>query len=163
MKQSTIENHTHDSPDHNSTHLQAWSLGWGISRWSIWNVLLLFRPPQLKAVAIIPKTQELVDPDDNFEPAMFRPNGLFFQTPLNHYLRLRHAGGKEDFFLNVGMLLNEFMISRKAGYRALKELLDHAKKELAKIDSTEAGTSLVQEEGSGDGGRDTSLPGGVDN
>lgn len=126
-------------------------------------MLLLFRPPLLKAVAIIPKREGLVEPDEQFEPAMFRPSGMFYQTPLNHYLRLRHRGGKEDFFVNVGILMNEFLVSRKAGFRALKEILVHAKKELAKIDTSEDGTSLIQETGPGDTGRDSSVPSGVDN
>lgn len=138
MKASTVINHTNPKPEYNCTHLEAWILGYFITRWNWRNVLLLFRPPVLESISIVAVDKDLIDPDDVFPPTVFQPNGSFFDTPLNHYVRLSLAGHDNTFLLNAGFLLNQFKIGSHHGFQVLKGLLKHAKKELsAPIDPTE--------------------------
>lgn len=149
MFQKTIQNHTHDDIRYNCTHLQAWTLGWLISRYSWYNLLYWFQPPVLDSVAIIPKRKDLVDPQDQFTPDMFRHGALFEQVPLNHYLRLHKRGTneREGFFINAGFLLQSFLLGPKYGYATLKELIRLAEKELSlsNTNSSEEGTDVIQE------------------
>lgn len=150
MLGSTIENHTHNDTLYNCTHAQAWAIGWVISRWSIWNVLQLFRPPVLASVAIVPKNKDLVDPTDTFELSMFHKGGTFENTPLNHYLRLQRRGSKHYFFVNAGFLLNQFILGPRNGFSILKELINLAEKELATYDNaSEESFDIIQEAGGG--------------
>lgn len=147
MKATTIENHTNPKPAYNCTHLQAWLLGYAVTSWGWHNLLHWFRPPVLESVAIVPQNKDLVDPDDIFEPYMFQPKGTFFDVPLNNYLRLSLRGYDGTFLINAGFLLNQFMISRRNGFTALKDLLQHAKEELiAPFDSTKDSDPGIQEE-----------------
>lgn len=150
MKSSTIDNHTHSTPMYNCTHAQAWVLGWAITRWNWRNVVGLFRPPVLDSVAIIPRNKDLVDPEDRFEPEMFRANGTFVDTPLNHYLRLHRRGTDYDFFVNAGFLLNQFLLGPKNGYATLKEMIKLAEEDYANGGAPEDGFGLVQETGLSD-------------
>jgi len=128
--------------------LEAWLLAYTVSRWSIYNVLYWFKPPVLKAVAVIPTDMDTIDPEDRFDADMFKPNGLFFSTPLNHYIRFQLRGNADgDFFVNAGSLIEDFVASRAGGYRVLKGLMKRAQKELSKPDPTEGCTCDVQEEG----------------
>lgn len=163
MKQSTLENHTNASPGHNCTHAEAWAVAWAIKQWSIWNVVYWFQPPMVHSVSIIPERLDLVDPEDRFEASMFQPSGTFYTTSLNHYIRLRINGGKEEFWANAGILLEEFRISHRRGYRMLKEFIIRAKEEFAQIGTTEGGTSQLQETSASLPGRDSSVSGGVNN
>jgi hypothetical protein len=106
---------------------------------------------------------DLVDPEDAFDQSMFRKGGFLADTRLNHYIRLLTDDGRYEFWVNAGVLYNEFMISRRRGFRALKELITCAKEELSKIIAAESSLSNVQEESVGDRGRDPSVPSGVNN
>jgi len=163
LKLSTIQNHTNKTLESNCTHLEAWSVAWTIRRWSIWNLVYWFRPPVLHSVSIIPENMDLVDPEDAFDQSMFRKGGFLADTRLNHYIRLLTDDGRYEFWVNAGVLYNEFMISRRRGFRALKELITCAKEELSKIIAAESSLSNVQEESVGDRGRDPSVPSGVNN
>lgn len=163
MKQSTLDNHTNKVPEFNCTHVEAWAVAYTVRRWSIWNLLYWFKPPQLHSVSIIPERMDLVDKEDKFEPSMFKPNGTFYHTPLNHYIRLRINNGQDEFWANAAILLNEFIVSPRHGYRMLKEFISRAKEELAKTGPTEDRLGGLQEAGVSNRGRDTSVLGGVDN
>ena len=146
MKATTIENYTNSNPAYNCTHLQAWLVGYALSRWGLHNLVYWFRPPVFHSVVIVPRNKDLVDMEDMFEPYMLRPGGTFFDVPLNNYCRFSLRGVDGTFLINAGNIINTFKMSRVEGFRALKDLLKHAKEGLhAPFDITEDGNTELQE------------------
>lgn len=122
MKLSTIEAHKNSDERLNTTHHTAWVLATRISHWSIWNLLLWFKPLKLYSVMIMPV--EVTDPLEPFESSMFEEGSFLEHTALNHYVNLYKPGKpKKRIVLNCGALLQNFAYSSYAGFSALKEVI----------------------------------------
>lgn len=121
MKSQTINAHINPDNRLNTTHHIAWVLAERISKWSIWNLLLWFKPLKIYSIRLI--ACEPCDPTDTFTADMFKEGAFLDHSALNHYMTVYQSGKPHKMFmLNCGALLQNFAYSDYDGYKALKEI-----------------------------------------
>lgn len=127
MKSSTIKLYTHEQPNRNCTHANAWAIGERVTRWSWYNVLHWFRPPTLEGVVIQPNDPPQIDDSEEFTSAMFAKGGFLEDALLNHYLKLTVPGLPTPLMINAAFLINNYLWGNDQGVAVLKRLIDRAK------------------------------------
>lgn len=119
MKQSTLDGYTNTKAIYNIPGFLAQALANRISKWSVHNVVLGFKPPVIGSVAVI--ANELPPPEEPLDTTLFEPGKLLYDRPLNFYIAVQAY--PEPFLINAGYLSAHFIYSAKQGMRELKRLL----------------------------------------
>jgi len=128
VKESTISNHVNPNPTCNCTHIAAWGMAAHISKWGWHNVRYMFKPLNPISIVIVP--QEFTPEDEQFEPSMFRTDGTFYTTPLNHYIKVQLEGVPAPILINAGLLINNWLRWPETKFwKAIKTLIKEAKQQ----------------------------------
>lgn len=150
MKEITIRYYTNSRGIYNTPHFAAWALAGRLRTYGLHNLRYGFLPPKVVGISLYPDKPDqppLADPEQ-FTVDMFKADGMFHETPLNHYIKLKPAGQKDDILINAGYLLNHFIISDSLGYAEYKRLISLEKDQPTKADTAAAGDSKFQAAGS---------------
>lgn len=163
MRESTLVAYTNPRDVFNCCHFAAWALAKRCTKWGLHNLKLKFLPPIVDSVSLLPVDQTF-KPQELFEAQMFMPGGVFHETNLNHYLKIRPARSATYVMINAGYLLHHFIISDQLGYRELKRLLDNAEEASSStIVTTTTPVAHLQTEGDADQERNTGCTSRDDN
>ena len=123
MKQSTIDRFINPKSIFNSTNQEANIIGNRIDGVGIKNILYWFKPIEVLNIVLLPIDGKSVE-NESLRGEDFEETGALYDVPMNHYLTIRR--GNKAFYINAAFVGKHFMISERAGYRKLKQLITHA-------------------------------------
>lgn len=127
MTQKTIDDCINARPEFNCTNMEACVVADRISGWGMKNFKYKFMPVEVVSILLLPKDNQTEIEKDCFDSMMFKPNGMLFNTPMNHYFNIVTKAG-HTCLINAGYLARHFYVGEKFAYRELKRLISISSK-----------------------------------